>query len=65
MKYEVNLDERRSNLIRRIRNWAVPLLAVAPSIPALAQNSGEAVYKAKCAMCHGAEGERIRSSLPR
>jgi len=24
--------------------------------PALAQSSGEAVYRSKCAMCHGADG---------
>lgn len=31
------------------------LLGVATTIPVLAQN-GAAIYKAKCAMCHGASG---------
>lgn len=26
------------------------------SIPAMAQQGGDAIYKAKCAMCHGADG---------
>lgn len=32
------------------------LLSVSLAVPAFAQNSGEASYKAKCAMCHGADG---------
>lgn len=32
------------------------LLSVSLAVPAFAQNSGEVSYKAKCAMCHGADG---------
>ncbi len=32
------------------------LLAVSLAIPAMGQQNGEAAYKAKCAMCHGADG---------
>jgi mono/diheme cytochrome c family protein len=32
------------------------LLSVGLAAPAVAQQSGEATYKAKCAMCHGADG---------
>ncbi len=31
-------------------------LAVAMVLPAVAQNSGADIYKAKCQMCHGADG---------
>jgi mono/diheme cytochrome c family protein len=34
----------------------VGCLAVLLSVPALAQDSGEATYKLKCAMCHGDDG---------
>jgi cytochrome c6 len=27
------------------------------SVPAIAQKAGETIYKQKCAMCHGADGE--------
>lgn len=32
------------------------LLSASLAIPAMAQQAGEATYKAKCAMCHGADG---------
>ncbi len=32
------------------------LLSISLAVPAVAQQSGEATYKAKCAMCHGADG---------
>jgi len=32
------------------------LLASSLAVPAMAQQNGEAIYKAKCAMCHGADG---------
>jgi mono/diheme cytochrome c family protein len=35
---------------------AIVVLAAAIGIPAFAQNDGAEVYKAKCAMCHGADG---------
>ena|SRR5271166_4274649 len=35
---------------------AVILLAASIAAPAFAQASGAATYKAKCAMCHGADG---------
>ncbi len=41
---------------RCVRLWSLGLLLTALSVPALAQNSGEQVYKAQCAMCHGQDG---------
>lgn len=35
---------------------SVLLLAATIAVPALAQGPGADVYKAKCAMCHGADG---------
>jgi cytochrome c6 len=32
------------------------LLGLGMSVPVLAQQGGDATYKAKCAMCHGADG---------
>jgi cytochrome c6 len=32
------------------------VLGLSLAIPAMAQQGGEATYKAKCAMCHGADG---------
>lgn len=32
------------------------LIGLSLAIPAMGQQSGEATYKAKCAMCHGADG---------
>ena len=32
------------------------LLSISLAVPAIAQQSGEATYKAKCAMCHGVDG---------
>lgn len=32
------------------------LLSASLAIPAMGQQTGEATYKAKCAMCHGADG---------
>ena len=32
------------------------LLGISLAVPAMAQQSGDAIYKAKCAMCHGADG---------
>jgi cytochrome c6 len=40
----------------QIRAAAVILLAVIIAGPAFAQGSGADNYKAKCAMCHGADG---------
>ena len=36
---------------------AASLLAVSAVTPALAQGAGAATYKAKCQMCHGADGQ--------
>ena len=33
------------------------LLSACLAVPAIAQQTGEATYKAKCAMCHGADGK--------
>ena len=40
----------------RMRTAAVALLAVVLVAPAFAQAPGADTYKAKCAMCHGADG---------
>lgn len=40
----------------RIGLAAVLVLAASFAVPALAQGPGAATYKAKCAMCHGADG---------
>lgn len=42
-------------VIRQARFCMVALLATAVAVPAFAQ-SGESTFKAKCAMCHGADG---------
>lgn len=36
---------------------AASLLAASFATPALAQGAGAATYKAKCQMCHGADGQ--------
>lgn len=41
---------------RRFQLAAVLVLSAAFAVPALAQGPGAALYKAKCAMCHGADG---------
>lgn len=40
----------------RSRILTLAILAVSMATPAFAQSGGEATYKAKCAMCHGADG---------
>lgn len=48
---------RRNIVNRQIKIWALPLLAVSLAVPALADENGAEIYKSKCAMCHGADGE--------
>ena len=43
-------------MTRVIKIAAVLLLAAGFVMPAFAQSSGAEIYKAKCAMCHGADG---------
>ena len=44
-------------MTRNPRNYAVLALAIClAGITSFAQSSGDAIYKAKCAMCHGATG---------
>jgi cytochrome c6 len=44
-------------MARNLRNYAVLALAICLSgITGFAQSSGDAIYKAKCASCHGATG---------
>ena len=40
----------------KLRYAAIGCLAASIVVPAFAQNSGVDTYKAKCAMCHGADG---------
>jgi mono/diheme cytochrome c family protein len=43
-------------MIQALRTAAAILLAASLAGPALAQAPGADTYKAKCAMCHGADG---------
>lgn len=43
-------------LNRSSQVFAIALSILSASIPALPQNSGADTYKAKCQMCHGADG---------
>lgn len=38
------------------RMAVLTILGLSLAIPAMAQQGGDATYKAKCAMCHGADG---------
>lgn len=44
------------NVKQQFRITGMILLGASFAMSALAQQSGEATYKAKCAMCHGADG---------
>jgi mono/diheme cytochrome c family protein len=46
----MRIDMKQNSLI------AIMTLLSISVIPAVAQQTGEATYKAKCAMCHGADG---------
>ncbi|MFY9745989.1 MAG: cytochrome c [Acidobacteriaceae bacterium] len=39
-----------------LRIAVLTLVSASLAVPAMAQQTGEATYKAKCAMCHGADG---------
>ncbi|HTX42570.1 MAG TPA: cytochrome c [Acidobacteriaceae bacterium] len=41
---------------RNLRFAVMALLGLAVALPTFAQQPGEATYKTKCAMCHGADG---------
>jgi mono/diheme cytochrome c family protein len=41
---------------QNVRIAVLALLSASLALPAVAQQTGEATYKAKCAMCHGADG---------
>lgn len=43
-------------MTHRGRMLMLALVSVSLAAPALAQSGGEATYKSKCAMCHGADG---------
>jgi mono/diheme cytochrome c family protein len=44
------------NMKSSLRIAALTLLSTSLAVPAIAQQTGEATYKAKCAMCHGPDG---------
>jgi cytochrome c6 len=44
------------NVKQQFRITGMILLGASFAMPVLAQQPGEATYKAKCAMCHGADG---------
>jgi mono/diheme cytochrome c family protein len=48
-------------MAQRIRLAALVLLATATAWPAFSQARGAEVYKAKCASCHGADGQAATS----
>jgi cytochrome c6 len=41
---------------QNFRIATLTLLALSLAVPAITQQTGQATYKAKCAMCHGADG---------
>jgi mono/diheme cytochrome c family protein len=41
---------------QNVRIAVLTLLSASLALPAVAQQTGEATWKAKCAMCHGADG---------
>ena len=43
-------------MTKRLRMASVILLAASFAVPVFAQGDAAGVYKAKCAMCHGADG---------
>ena len=43
-------------MMQSVRIAVLSLIAASLAIPAIAQQPGAATYKAKCAMCHGADG---------
>jgi mono/diheme cytochrome c family protein len=48
--------QRSYSVKLNLRHAAICCLAASIVTPAFAQNSGADTYKAKCAMCHGADG---------
>lgn len=47
---------RASKMKHRTHIAGLILLGISFAVPAMAQQAGETTYKAKCAMCHGADG---------
>jgi mono/diheme cytochrome c family protein len=51
--------------MKRILGWTVVVALVAlVALPALAEEDGAALYKSKCAMCHGADGVAKKMGEP-
>jgi mono/diheme cytochrome c family protein len=57
-------DEDQEEYMKKTTNWIATITTVVAltgfvllSVPAQAQTGGEALYKAKCAGCHGADGK--------
>ena len=57
-------DEDREEYMKKTTNWIATIATVVAlagivllSEPAQAQSGGEALYKSKCAGCHGADGK--------
>jgi cytochrome c6 len=44
------------NMTSNFRIAVLSLLTASLAVPVMAQQAGEATYKAKCAMCHGTDG---------
>lgn len=47
---------KEQNVNQNLKIAVMTLLGLSLAAPAMAQQAGEATYKAKCAMCHGADG---------
>lgn len=51
--------------MKRILGWTVVVALVAlVALPVLAEEDGAALYKSKCAMCHGADGVAKKMAEP-
>ncbi len=48
----------------KMKKTVIALAAMAAlALPAMAAANGAAVYKAKCAMCHGADGSKANAAM--
>jgi mono/diheme cytochrome c family protein len=49
-------SSKEQNVKRNVTIAVLSLVSLSLAIPAIGQQTGEATYKAKCAMCHGPDG---------
>jgi cytochrome c5 len=55
-RYDTNIGTKEHFLKTHVKLAIICSLAASVSLPALAQNSGADIFKAKCQMCHGPDG---------